>query len=164
MAISAASRPATRALRRPVAAPASSDRVGPWSRRQCQVLAAVHVLVLLAILGCYWKSSGLAHPATQLTWLNLSVVALGVACGADWLFFTRGHRRVSKVRNLLFVAAPVAVEVAAAERLVAVEGARRFHLAGCAFVVGKPVAEAPRSQHDAAGRVPCEVCRPGGES
>ena len=164
MAIHAESRPATRSLPHVTAAETDGDRVGPWSRRQCEGLAAVHVVGLLAIVGCYWKSSGLAHPATQLTWLNLSIGALLAVCGADWLFFTVGHRRAGRVRAQIFVTAPVASVAGAVERFVALDGARRFHVTDCAFVLGKPATEAAEAEHAAAGRLPCEVCRPGGES
>jgi hypothetical protein len=70
----------------------------------------------------------------------------------------------SRVRARLFITAPVArTQVTTADEFVAVEGARRFHAEGCAFVAGKSVIGAARSLHVESWRVPCEVCLPGGE-
>lgn len=151
-----------RAHRVPVRAQHAPVRaVGPWTLRECRALAVVHVLALAVIVLSYWKSSGQAHPADQLTWLNLSVVAMLVAGGADAFFFARGHRAAARVRRAIFATAPAAGAVAAQAHFVAIEGGRRFHVAGCAFVAGKPLAGAAQSEHEAAGRIACEVCRPG---
>jgi hypothetical protein len=125
------------------------------------VLGAVHVLVLGVILLSYWKCSGQAHPADQLAWLNLSIVAVLAGAGADAVFFARGHRAAARVRRALFTIAPAAAEPAS-DRFVALDSARRYHRGGCAFVAGKPVVGATCAQHDDAGRIPCEVCLPGG--
>jgi hypothetical protein len=152
-------RVSARATRRP------APRVGPWTRKQCRALAFLHAVVLAVIVGSYWKSSRQAHPSDQLTWLNLSVVAMLVAGGADALFFARGHRATSRMRRRIFAPAPIARDMTdRQDTFVAVEGTRRYHVAGCAFVVGKAVTAAPGAHHTAAGRSPCEVCRPGGES
>lgn len=134
---------------------------GPWTLRECRALAVIHVVALAVIVGSYWKSSGQAHPADQLTWLNLSVVAMLVAGGADALFFARGHRAAARVRRALFVPAPTVGPAPAPDRWVAIRGGRRFHRSDCAFVAGKPAADDTRTAHEAAGRVACEVCRPG---
>jgi hypothetical protein len=158
--------PTTRAVRRQISArvAARTEHVGPWTRRQCQALAVVHVVALAVIVASYWVTVYEGYPADQLTWLNLSVAAMLGTAGADWLFFTRGHRLTSRVRARLFITAPVArTQVTTADEFVAVEGARRFHAEGCAFVAGKSVIGAARSLHVESWRVPCEVCLPGGE-
>jgi hypothetical protein len=166
MAIHTERHPTTRALHRPVSvrAAARTERVGPWTRRQCRTLAVVHVVALAVIVLSYWVTIYQGHPGDQLRWLDLSVVAMLVTAGADWWFFAQGHRQTSRVRAHLFVVAPAAgTRASAPEEFVAVEGAHRFHLEGCAFVAGKSVIGAGRSLHVDSGRIPCEVCLPGGE-
>ena len=50
--------------------------------------------------------------------------------------------------------------IAGAMALVAAEQMARYHTATCPLAAGKAVRAASRSDHEAAGRRPCGVCRP----
>ena len=116
----------------------------------------------------------------QIGWVNLGIAGLLIITAANTAWLLAGRRACWRLRHGLLpaergwpwpaaTAAPVvAGGIAAApgrvQLLVASEAMTWFHSPGCRMVAGKDVAAGSEADHRAAGRRPCAICLPAGET
>jgi hypothetical protein len=106
--------------------------------------------------------------ADQATGINMAIAGVVVAGAAALPMLLAGRRSVG-VRRLALLGDLRGMPVRASARatgdstsqnLVAGEGLRRFHRAGCTLAQGRNWSAASRGEHERAGRVACGVCQP----
>jgi hypothetical protein len=106
--------------------------------------------------------------ADQATGINMAIAGVIAAGGAALPMLLTGRRAVG-VRRLALLgdlrgmpvrASARATGDATSQNLVAGEGLRRFHRAGCTLAQGRNWSAASREEHERAGRVACGVCQP----
>lgn len=106
--------------------------------------------------------------ADQVAGINMAIAGVLVA-GAGAIPMLLAGRRAVGVRRLAVLGDLRGMPVRASGRtthdatsrnLVAGEGLRRFHRAGCTLAQVRNWSAASRSEHEQAGRVACGVCRP----
>ena len=133
--------------------------------RPCILLGGLSA-AMLAI--AWWETSSLLRVGDQSDW---AVVGLAGTSGIMlavvlWVLSARQavERRLAGVlARLEPLQAPNAGphrEWPIAEALVATKPMARYHRACCPLAAGKAVTEAGQAVHEAAGRQPCDVCRP----
>ena len=140
----------------------------PWSNgdlvRLVAVVAAGAVLCAVAWTG----ASGHAELKDQTGWVAVGVTGFLLAVAGQGLWLLRGRRAAHAHATLVMAAAaalapsgagPVAVGDRA-DRLVAADGLRHFHRAGCPIAAGRHWPPVTRAVHEAAGRTACGICQP----
>ena len=149
---------------------AEAVAVSPWTARQRLVLAVLLVLGVAGLVAGYLGTSGTLRLSRQVVWVNVAGAALIVSGSGVAVFLTAGRRAVGRRRLGLFGDVPAAqvatVDPGAgtATDLVAAASMTKYHRADCTFVDGKSVTASTAAKHEQAGRRPCGVCLPGGES
>ena len=138
-------------------------RAAPWEPNDLVRLVTM-TLIALGIIGVAWYgASGQGRLSQQIAWLNLSVVGVMIAGGANLMWMARGRRSVGERRRALLsswdrTGVPVTAAVASARQgdggLVRVEGMRFAHTASCPLVAGKALVAVPAD--DPAPR--CGIC------
>jgi hypothetical protein len=144
----------------------------PWTARQRLGLLFLLALGVVGLVAGYEGTSGTLRVGHQVPWINLAGAALLVSGAGVVAFLTAGRRAIGRRRLGLFgnlAEAGSAVAAAgsglAAGDLVAAPAMTRYHRADCSFVAGKTgLAASSSAAHQQAGRKPCGVCLPGGES
>jgi len=123
--------------------------------------------VALLVLGWAQVRSESVY-ADQVPGINMAVAGV-IAAGAGAISMLLAGRRAVAVRRLAVIGdlrgMPVRASAGASgdstsQNLVAGEGLRRFHRAGCTMAQGRNWSAASRPEHERAGRVACGVCRP----
>jgi hypothetical protein len=160
----------------------------PWSADHLVGVVVANGVGLVLVFVGWWESSGLGSAHQQLAWLNLGVVGLIIAGGANGLWLARSRRVVTLARAVVLpyppgsgawpapssngrashaVVAPArgrrfraSADGAGTGVLVAGSAMSFFHRADCLLMAGKEVRVAGRADHERAGRAACEVCRP----
>jgi hypothetical protein len=138
-----------------------------WSSRDRSVLGTGATLGV-AVVAVAWNRSGrTADVGDQLAWLETGVAGVVATAFSVALWIRSGRRAVCHRRAGLLGALPIDPETSAApvgdagaELPLATARGGRYHRASCALVAGRAALPAERAAHDAAGRIPCEVCRP----
>jgi hypothetical protein len=129
------------------------------------MLAVANLVGVAAIsVGAYQTHQSLTM-SDGMAWLVVSLAGLG-ACGtANALWLMRCRRLIAVALGIALdprhrVALTPATATAAAQTLVAIPGARRYHRPGCALVADRRVrrVSAPRGT---TRLLPCEICQPG---
>jgi hypothetical protein len=149
---------------------AAAVPASPWNVKQRLVLGLLLAVGVIGLVAGYAGTSGTLRVSHQVVWLNVAGAALLVSGAGVVLFLTAGRQSIGRRRLGLFgnvgevgrvdVSAPVA-----AGDLVAAPTMTRYHRADCSFVADKPgVVTATAVGHEQAGRRPCGVCLPGGDS
>jgi hypothetical protein len=138
----------------------------PWAFDHVVRVAAGNAVALLLMATAWWQISALGIARDQLAWFVLSLAGLAVAGATNGIWLLRGQRAVTGARTEMAGALAARRDAAAVpvpsngHGLVTVPATARYHRVGCALVSGRAVEEAGRSAHEAAGRRPCEACRP----
>ena len=139
-----------------------------WRRRDASVLGAGLLLGALLVLVAWRRTGTTADGAEQFAWLNVGVIGVIAAAFAAALW-VRGGRRAVRRRQAAVLAglAPAGSESDALAVMgddavlpVATDRCRRYHRPGCALAAGRGAMPARRDEHEAAGRLACEVCHP----
>lgn len=144
------------------AAPPARHR-DPWGQTTITVSLGIQLLTF-GVLG--WAFVQARYEATvpdQEPWAVLAVLAAVLSGAANGWWLLTGRRALAQRRQRLFGrgrGAPVGPRIAEPDALVAAAEMTRYHRAGCTLAHGKAVLGAPRSSHEAAGRRPCDWCRP----
>ena len=140
-------------------------RLGDITRLYVTAAAGGSILLL-----GWWGTSGAATLHDQIAWINVAILGLIVwgAGIAQWL--TAGRRAVGQRRRALLADPTPALEPSPrvdAEhleegigRVVATAAMSHYHRTSCSLVAGKRARAASRARHEAAGRRPCDFCRP----
>jgi len=135
----------------------------PWSTRQIgqwSVLTGVGV----ALMSVAWNAASRElRFADMLGWLELSLAGLLLTGLANVGWYLGARRAVVRLRSALMAnvaPAPVAAVTEAGSLPVSADPMRRYHRPGCQLVLGRAVNAESRDAHEAAGRVPCGMCRP----
>lgn len=154
----------------------------PWTPADLTRLLACNALGLFVLLTGWLGASGTGRLSHQLNWTSLAVLGLLLALAGHGAWLLAGRRAVGtrlgallreddRTREAMAGAADdqVPLEIVSltawsdpedAKGLVAVPGARRYHLIDCVLVRGKQVATESLAGHEQAGRWPCELCEP----
>jgi hypothetical protein len=124
-------------------------------------------LSVVGLVVAWWGTSGTAHTATQITWLNVGIAAVVIGGLGNMTWLLQGRRAVALRRRELLATLPSAARQPPASssaednERVAAPGTSRYHRSDCAAVVGKTVERMPVSKHERAGRRPCGLCSGG---
>ena len=137
----------------------------PWTPDHVVRFAVGNAVGLVLVAAGWWQMADLGVVRDQLTWFVVALAGLGVAGVTNGTWLLRGLRAVTAARAEMTdalasrrtAAAPVSTNGAG---YVAAPATARYHRSGCALVAGRPVEAAGRARHEAAGRRPCEACRP----
>jgi hypothetical protein len=140
----------------------------PWERRDSVFFGFAGVLGFAVIVIAWYGASTTLTAGDGWVWFNVGLGGLALAGIADAVWFLRGRRAVGIARALILpgVLGPeesqpdARPEWSDGRRLVAGAGMSRFHRTDCAFVGGRALEAASRSDHLLAGLQPCEVCEP----
>lgn len=145
----------------------------PWSNDAALRIILANAAALGLVITSWYLTSGETDLGTQTNWLKLGIAGLVASGVANGLWLLRGRRAVGLARVALLAefengaievplphAAGSQVLVAGSHVLVAGDRMTRFHTVSCDLVTGKVVTAADRTDHIAAGRRPCELCRP----
>jgi hypothetical protein len=134
----------------------------PWSR-----LDALKTSLLIAVGAVVWAVGWFQvaeKPAMdeQIAPLNVAVAGVVVIGAGQALWFLNGRRAVAERRRALLgeSPAPVAAQAPAQGDELFAGSQRFYHRLECAMVVDRGWAAMIRATHEAAGRVPCGVCKP----
>jgi hypothetical protein len=127
-------------------------------------------LVVAVLLWAWWRASSQPLARDHEPWLNLGIGAVLVSGAVNGLFLMGARRAVTLRRALLFRTASLANPISPgpvaaggpqrAPKFAAGPAMTRYHRPTCALAAGKPVELERRSDHEAAGRRPCGICRP----
>jgi hypothetical protein len=140
-----------------------------WDGRDLVNLVIADSLSILLIVVSWYQTSATPRVRDELAWLNLGIAGLVLGGVANALWFLRGRQAVGIARALMLpdverweAGRPGEVTAAPLARaaLVAGPGMSRYHLTSCPFTVDRSVTSATRDRHEAAGRLPCEICEP----
>jgi hypothetical protein len=142
-------------------------RPGPWAPDHVVRFAVGNAVGFLLIAVGWWQLADLGVVRDQLAWFVVALVGLGVAGVTNGIWLLRGQRAVTAARTEMAdalrsrraeaVAAPAATN---GHGYVSAPTTARYHRVGCALVAGRAVESGGRPTHEAAGRRPCEACRP----
>ncbi len=140
-----------------------SASIAPWSPEGLARLLLTNGAGLVVLALGWYQASGQVTVRGQLTWLNVSLVGLGVSGVANGAWLVRGRQAVGMARSALLqdraeVWPPP--QPGPDDRPVTGPGMTRFHRAACPLAAGKVVSPARRAEHERRGLVPCEVCAP----
>jgi hypothetical protein len=144
----------------------------PWTARQRLVLLFLLAVGVVGLVAGYAGTSGTLRLGHQVVWIDLAGAALLASGAGVVVFLTAGRRAIGRRRLGLFgnvvegdAAAAVLGSGVGAGDLVAAPAMTRYHRADCSFVAGKTgLTAASMAAHEQAGRRPCGVCLPGGDS
>ena len=154
---------------RPANVPASV-----WSTRQVLSWAGVLAVAGVVCVVGWYVSAGEQTFGRQTTPLVVAMAALLVASAANISWLLAGRRSVGVRRQALLGQPPAGTGSrstgansgaggsahSTSTVLVAQDGLRRFHRADCPLAAGRGWPAASMPEHQAAGRLPCGVCRP----
>jgi len=138
---------------------------GPWTADHVVRFAVGNAVGFVLIAAGWWQLADLGIVRDQLAWFVVGLAGLGVAGVTNGIWLLRGQRAVTAARQQMVdglrarreAAAPVATN---GSGYVAAPATARYHRSDCALVSGRAVEAAGRARHEAAGRRPCEACRP----
>lgn len=144
----------------------------PWQPRDVLMTGSLLMVgATLLVIGSI-GAGGTRRWSEQILWVDLSAagIIVGGAGIASWLL--AGRRAVDErwLEVLVEKSDAGLTEDAGAIRsasdgdgvFVSLAPMTRYHRAACPAVVGKPVEEASRASHTAAGLQPCGICGAGG--
>src|SRR5438128_8907761 len=80
--------------------------LGPWSPDHLVRLLVANVIGLVFVAVGWWTAAGQGSTRHQLAWLNLSLLGLVAAGGANGLWVARGRRVVTLARATVLPAPP----------------------------------------------------------
>ena len=137
----------------------------PWMPDHVVRFAVGNAVGLVLIAAGWWQLADLGIVRDQLAWFIVCLTGLGVAGVTNGIWLLRGQRAVTAARAEMAgalrsrreVIAPVSTN---GSGYVAAPATARYHRSGCVLVAGRAVEAAGRANHEAAGRRPCEACRP----
>lgn len=132
---------------------------------------AANAVAVVLLVTAWYQCAGTGTMRTGLAWLNLALVALGLAGTYNGLFVVTVRRSVRRARHDVVGRIAGRVEAPAAldgvrmvrtgdERRVATSEMVYYHRERCRLVLGKDVAPSSVEAHRSAGRQPCPVCEP----
>jgi hypothetical protein len=75
--------------------------VSPWSGDHLVGLLVANGVGMILVFVGWWEASALGRAHDQMAWLNLSVLGLVVAGGANGLWLARGRRMVILARSVV---------------------------------------------------------------
>lgn len=145
----------------------------PWSPRDVTRSTLVALTTAAGVIVCYLTASSTLELSTQLTCVAVAIILVAVA-GAGWAALLTDGLRSVRVRRLEVARDIVLlletqdqrpkVPVGASEVPSLVSGDRmsKYHRPECLLVKGKQVSAATLSEHAAADRTACDVCKPDG--
>jgi len=137
-----------------------------WRRSDLLGLVVAVAVGASLLAAGYGAAAGRRTLDGQVNWVILSVVGLAVAFAAQATWLLRGRRAVVGYRYQLLGEAPlqalspVRTQLASSRALVAGDRLRWYHRSDCPVVVQSHWSTATRHAHEAAGRLPCGICRP----
>jgi hypothetical protein len=156
----------------PLTHPQADRPALPWPISELLRVYIVNAVALVALLVTWWVASGTVRNGWQVGALAAAVAAVVVSGCANAIWVLIGRRSVSSRRAELSRSIADVVSMlgqhqlgsreqsAPTARFVTLDGARRYHLADCDLVAGKPTIEWSLEDPKAARREPCGVCRP----
>lgn len=122
-------------------------------------VAAANVGALAVLVAASDQAARQEALPDQLSWLSLAVSAAIVALVADGAVLLYHRRRVAHA-HARFTRLVGTVAVGGPGPWFALPNGSRFHHAGCLLVAGRELIRADRSEHETAGREPCQACQP----
>lgn len=132
-----------------------------WTAADRRLLAVRLGAGAAVVTAAWFFAAGKADPADQIFFAGLAVLGALLGMYGVFAWVARGRRRVGeRARFLLGVAPAVNVAVASAGTLVAGGSRAWYHRADCVLAVSRGWPAAARSAHEAAGRRPCQACKP----
>ena len=139
----------------------------PWPEHSLILWALLSGIGVTLVVAGWLQVRNESVYADQVTGINMAIVGVIAAGGAAIPMLLTGRRAVG-VRRLAVlgdlrgmpVRASALLADATSQSLVAGEGLRRFHRAGCTLAQGRNWSAASRDEHERAGRVACGVCQP----
>lgn len=151
---------------------AGADGFGPWTSADL-VRTAVCNAVGLLMVGVSWdQAAGQTLIRNELFWLELGLLGVAVAATGNALWILSGRRHVGLARTVVLPhrrprpapAGPArsaqAADPGGNTDLWAGPTMTRYHRPDCPFLQDKAAQPASREDHQAAGRMPCELCEP----
>ena len=161
----------------------SGRRAGsPWAPGDERTLALVALTAAAALLVSWTGVSGQGVVREQTAWLAVGIAGLVILGVGSLLWLLAGRQAVAARRSLVLreVVAHLPMgrlDVVSAGHIppvpgqggtpslraglpAAVPGTARYHRQSCVFVLGKEAPALAAQEHEAAGRVACEVCAP----
>ena len=152
----------------------------PWAGAQIVGVTTANAVAVTVALLAWWAASGTGRATKQVGWSSLALVGAVTALAANTWFLARGRQMIRGAQGVvlgegrLVPFRPDAVvpttngtgqrrarTMAAPDgRYLAVPGTSRYHRPSCPLAAGKETNGAARSEHEQAGRNPCEVCEP----
>lgn len=142
-----------------------------WSASTVSSWAAAVGIGAIVVVGCWYAVGGKAQWDEQRSAMAVSIATVVLCSFASLSLLLTGRRAVGLRRIELLGDLPVPstpVQVVQqdqtggprSETLVGSDGRSRYHRADCPMAVGRNYPEMSLSQHQAAGRMACGVCRP----
>ena len=120
---------------------------------------------LVLIIAGWYQASGEVTVRGQLTWLNVSMVGLGVSGWANGMWLWRGRQVIGLARATMLPLAsnrkgPRPTPALPESSLVTGPGMSRFHRPSCPLVAGKDVSGETLAHFERRGLTACDVCQP----
>jgi hypothetical protein len=142
-----------------------------WGIRAALVVVAGNAVALLLIAAGWLAVSGARSLPDQQNSINVGLAGVMVAGAANAVWLGAGRRSVRSLRDAVLPGPEAVGKVLGREtpgtiaavppgELVTGPGMIRYHRPGCAMARGKALTSDPQIDHERAGLVPCEVCRP----
>lgn len=138
----------------------------PWTARDLTALLRLGLLGVVVIAAGWIGGSGTVVLSRQAGWLGVAVLGTLMAGTAMVGWLLGGLRSVRQLKQQVVAELdarwPTAVTppgvIVDLNGLVSIEGASRYHRAGCRLVQGKAIEVATPAKHRKAGRRPCGMC------
>ena len=155
------------------------SRTRPWAGAQVVGVTTANAIAVAVTLAAWWAASGTGKATEQVGWSSLALAGAVIAVASNTWFLARGRQMVRVAQSAVMgerrfvpfqggtvLPAPNGSSsrrsqpVPSGGHYLAVPGTSRYHRPSCPFVAGKETDDAPRSDHEQAGRHSCEVCQP----
>ena len=142
-----------------------------WGPRPALVVVVGNAVALLLITAGWLAVSGARSLPDQQNSINVGLAGILVAGAANALWLGVGRRSVRTLRDEVLPGpgagrqafggeASQGIAVVDSGQLVTGPGMTRYHRPSCTMAHGKALTAARQVEHERAGLVACEVCRP----
>lgn len=156
------------------------SRTRPWAGAQVVGVTTANAVAVAVALVTWWAASGTGKATEQMELSSVALVGAVIALASNTWFLARGRQMIRGAQGAVMgerrfvpfgrdavASAPdgssgprARTAVTPGGYCLAVPGTSRYHRPSCPLVAGKDTDDAPRSDHEQAGRHSCEVCEP----